>query len=121
MEVLAQELAKALNVTVEKAIELLPILRRQFIAHSMIETVLGMIWILFGVSMAVNVGLFIGYCIYLDGNMTPKEEEQREHMGKILKTSCTVALISALVIITGRVLQIGLAPDYSILLKFLAE
>lgn len=121
METLAQELAKALNVTVEKAIELLPIIRQQFITHSTIGVVLNLLWVFFGVAMAVGIGVFIGYCTYSSINLTEEEREEKRVMTRVLTVAGGVIVLSAILITIGKAMQIGMAPDYSILLKFLVE
>lgn len=121
METLAQELAKALNVTVDKAIELLPVVRQQFIIHSTIGVVLELLWWIFGVSMAIGIGVFTGYCTYTSIRMTEKERQEKNVMVKVLTVVMGLLSVSSILIAVAKVMQISMAPDYSILLKFLVE
>lgn len=102
MEILIQELSKVLNITIEKAIELYPILKQQFIIYNIINILL-----FFFISIAIAIG-----AILVAAAMGYDKLDKYINQFKI---AIIVFGISVMMIIVLSILQYVLVPDLMII------
>ena len=113
MEALAAQLAKALQITIEEAVKLLPIVKQEFIKVKMIEVVQNPLQAVFILGMLL---LFVAFAIwgyeFLD---TYGDGCETELLGKI-KPSCkslSIFTVSAWIIVAILgLIKIIVAPNY---------
>lgn len=117
METIALKLAEILEVSIDRAIELYPIIKSQFIAYS----ILG------------NIGLFLEFIfiisiigIVLSGVFTIseycslyKDEDDSKLYKKILKIFAITTLVLAILLVGTNALKYILASDFMIIKEFL--
>lgn len=124
MESLALEISKILNITVEKAVELLPIIRSQFIKYSIIQSVYSPLSFMLAVVAILTMATVITHMFtreYLDNNSSWYADERNvaENTKKALPT--LVKIVVALMIITAllNVSKYVLAPDFMMIKQFI--
>lgn len=126
MEVLANELAKLLNTTVEKAIEFYPVLKQQFVWYNIIGSVGFIFSAMFLTSLFL--AMVLGF-IYLFNMEYINSDSRRNESEKALAISSKKILPKALkflavgvvgISITG-ILQYLLSPDFILIKEFLIK
>lgn len=118
METLALEISKILNITVEKAIELMPLLRSQFINYKMISIALKPVAIIGAVSGVTLLASMVVWICNLGYNDTDSILAKKT-CKNIAKKAIVVGSIAIAISIAGQMVQLQTAPDFVILKEFL--
>lgn len=120
MEVLAQELAKILNITIEKAVELYPVLRQQFIIYKIANNIGSLFNLLWMVSMMIGIIVGIIFLLNLDYQRCRDDEDNFViTCKKIIKVCCLVFIVGIIGVQIIDVLQYVLASDFMIIKEML--
>ena len=128
MESLTLELSKMLNITVEKAVELYPMIQQQFIQYKIFSTLSGIVFI--GVLISVIMLTWMGFSILMYGGtklsifnsmcMMDEIETAKEYKEKIkypiISTIFFVILMSILSLIPYII-----APEFMMLKEFIIK
>lgn len=101
MESLALEISKILNITVEKAIELLPIIRKQFIWYKVVD----------GARMFIGITIVVCALVWWIS-----AEEDWE---KIIITSSILFVLSIIAFSLTFIILPFLAPDFMMIKEFM--
>ena len=124
MESLALEISKILNITVEKAIELLPIIRGQFIKYSIIQSVYSPLSFMLAVVVILAMATAITHMFtreYLDSNSSWYADERavaentKRALPALVKVAIGLIIVTALLNISKYVL----APDFMMIKEFI--
>lgn len=110
MEILATELAKLLNIGVDKATELYPILRTQYVFYSILSNIQD-IAAMVGIILTLFAGVFY-FCTLMD--------DVNDDIIKIRKFLLGALITEIVLIVIGVIafsFKIYLAPDISLLLN----
>lgn len=126
MEVLANELAKLLNITVEKALELYPVLKQQFMWYNIISSVSFIFGAMFWVSLVIAMLSGISYLCnleYIDSDSRYNEAEKKLAISckKIYQQSLKVFIVGILGISIASILKYLLSPDFMIIKEFIIK
>jgi len=126
MEVLVQELARMLNVTVEKALEVYPIIRTQYIIYNIIESASPIFGFLLFASIVVLIASGLNCLANYEYKNTEsphwQDEKRSYHISKkLIKT--LIPTIVVLITLAGILnsLKYGLAPDLMMLKEFIIK
>lgn len=115
MEVLALEVSKILNVTVEKAIELMPLIKRQFAVYNIIRSAEGMVIGLCAISLIATI---ITSVFYFTG-ISVKDDVKELKKYALLSSGSLILFASILV--ASNAAKYLLAPDFMLLKEFLLK
>lgn len=126
MEVLANELAKLLNITVEKAIELYPVLKQQFVRYNIIGSVSFIFSAMFWTSLVLAIVLGFIYLFnmeYINSDSGYDETERALAISskKILPKVFKFLAVGVVGISTTSILQYLLSPDFMLIKEFLIK
>ena len=125
MDMLIEEFAKILNVTVEKAIELFPILKSQFLKYAILTEIESPLRLILIASMIVLVVAGIVSMVYVQYNTEDKfwEEEARLYKlaSKIVKISLIIIAILLILLTIISISKYTLAPDFMMLKQFILK
>ena len=126
MDMLIEEFAKILNVTVEKAIELFPILKSQFLKYAILTEIESPLRLILIASMIVLVVAGIVSMVYVQYNNTKDkfwEEEVRVYKlaSKIVKISLIIIVILLILLTIISISKYTLAPDFMMLKQFILK
>ena len=127
MEALAMQLAEILQITIDKAIELLPVIREQFIAYKIItkiSTPITIFTIISVLALVVAVMIYIMLYEYLDEEWKDSYICGDEHrlVTSIKKMLKPVAIITTTGIVVSTILKVLpfiLAPDFMMIKEFI--
>lgn len=125
MDMLIEEFAKILNVTVEKAIELFPILKGQFLKYAILTEIESPLRLILIASMIVLTVAGIVSMVYVQYNTKDKfwEEEARLYKlaSKIVKISLIIIVILLILLTIISISKYTLAPDFMMLKQFILK
>lgn len=125
MDMLIEEFAKILNVTVEKAIELFPILKSQFLKYAILTEIELPLRLILIASMIVLAVAGIVSMVYVQYNTKDKfwEEEVRLYKlaSKIVKISLIIIVILLIALTIISISKYALAPDFMMLKQFILK
>lgn len=130
MENLAIEIANILNITVEKAIELMPIIREQFIKYSFIDSIanpfsFALIFSSMAMAALSIVYLYsIKYAVYdteMYGSVYEEEIAFHKNVKKLLIIAVKTVIIIVIVLTVTDVLKYILAPDFMLIKEFIIK
>lgn len=126
MNELALELAEKLDITFERALELLPIIQEQFVYHKIISDVIDSISLGFTVTVVgliIAVFLTISYNGDIDYYMKEETKEtaryKRNKMFNISKWLFITAVVLRLTETGLGIVKVIVSPQYSMLLEAL--
>lgn len=122
MEALALELANILKITVEQATILVPILKSQFLAYKIIETISLPVIVVAVFSWIATAAL--GLMTFLskdDIDWNGKPSEEFLSLKKMLGVMWKVSLVLAILSIGFSILSYILAPDFMFIREFLVR
>ena len=122
MEALALELANILKITVEQATILVPVLKSQFLAYKIIETI--SLPVIVGAVFSWIATAALGLMAFLskddmDWNGEPSEEFL--NLKKMLGVAWKVSLVLEILSIGSSILSYTLAPDFMFIREFLVR
>lgn len=118
MEELASKLAELLNITVKSAVELYPLLRRQYMWYAAIGNVM---------DVAVVVAIIAGMLIFLFGvgwiieELPNALDEDEEKMRKLFIVLLKTLIAAVVVAVISRVTSVIVAPDLNFILRLLGK
>lgn len=125
MDMLIEEFAKILNVTVEKAIELFPILKSQFLKYAILTEIESPLRLILIASMIVLTVAGIVSMVNVQYNTEDKfwEEEVRVYKlaSKVVKISLIIIVISLILLTIISISKYTLAPDFMMLKQFILK
>jgi formate hydrogenlyase subunit 3/multisubunit Na+/H+ antiporter MnhD subunit len=125
MDMLIEEFAKILNVTVEKAIELFPILKGQFLKYAILTEIESPLRLILIASMIVLTVAGIVSMVNVQYNTEDKfwEEEARLYKlaSKIVKISLIIIVILLILLTIISISKYTLAPDFMMLKQFILK
>jgi formate hydrogenlyase subunit 3/multisubunit Na+/H+ antiporter MnhD subunit len=126
MDMLIEEFAKILNVTVEKAIELFPILKGQFLKYAILTEIESPLRLILIASMIVLTVAGIVSMVYVQYNNTKDkfwEEEVRVYKlaSKVVKISLIIIVILLILLTIISISKYTLAPDFMMLKQFILK
>lgn len=120
MEILANELAKLLNITVEKAIELYPVLKQQFVQYNIIGSVSFIFLVMFWTSLVSVIALGFVYLFNIeyinsDSKYDKTEKALATSSEKILPKVFIFLAVGVVGISITSILQYLLSPDFMLI------
>lgn len=125
MDMLIEEFAKILNVTVEKAIELFPILKGQFLKYAILTEIESPLRLILIASMIVLTVAGIVSMVNVQYNTEDEfwEEESRVYKlaSKIVKISLIIIVILLILLTIISISKYTLAPDFMMLKQFILK
>lgn len=122
MEALALELANILKITIEQATILVPVLKSQFLAYKIIETISLPVTVVAFFSGAATAAL--GLMAFLskdDMDWNGKPSEEFLNLKKMLGVTWKVSLVLTILSIGSSILSYTLAPDFMFIREFLVR
>lgn len=117
MNELAVKLAELLDMTVQQAVKLYPVLRGQYIWYSIstyIETFGSLLTVIFGVGITTTAILW-----WIEKDWL--EEDKRDKAFKFMKWCALGLLVGFIVIGIANVMSVVLATDLNFILEFLNQ
>lgn len=126
MESLALEVSKILNITVEKAIELLPIIRSQFIRYSIIQSVyspLSFTMAVVAILIIITATTYMFTREYLDDDSGFNADERcvAENTKRVLPMLVKVMVVLMILIAILNISKYMLAPDFMMIKEFILQ
>jgi len=126
METLAIEISKILNISFEKAIELLPVIRSQFIKYSIINSIswpINVIFILTSIFLFVVSLVFLGNKDYKNKSYgwSSTDENLSINSREILPTLVKAVIALGVLTMILSVSRYILAPDFMMLKQFILK
>lgn len=113
METLAIKLAELLDITVEAAIKLLPILRNQYVWYKVLGMVSGFG---FAFMLIMASGLFVFSLVIFEDY--PFEEDDAKTFKKYLFGLVALVVLGLTMFVGAKVARIMTAPDLMMILEF---
>lgn len=119
MNELALKLSELLEISVDSAIKLYPLLRKQYLFYELLSLVILVVGVFFILTLFVFFLSSIFYFnTYIDDDFD-KNDVIIKKLLKILKVSLKTTVILALIIVITQTLLLLMTPDLSMMLKFL--
>lgn len=126
MESLATEISKILNITVEKAIELLPVIRSQFIRYSITQSVyspLSFTFVVVAILTIITATTYMFTREYLDDDSGFNADERcvAENTKRVLPILIKVMVVLMILIVILNISKYILAPDFMMIKEFILQ
>lgn len=110
MDSVINQIAEALKISVDKATEIYPVIREQWVWSSSIETIRIYIFLFIPSSIVI--------AIMLMGEASSASKEIKSKFNRYAKILFVIFIILSLIFITLSVLRVVMAPDLSLLMEF---
>ena len=120
MDMLIEEFAKILNVTVEKAIELFPILKSQFLKYAILTEIESPLRLILIASMIVLTVAGIASMVYIQYDWE-EEVPMYKLASKVVKISLIIIVILLILLTIINISKYTLAPDFMMLKQFILK
>lgn len=128
MEALAKEIAKVLGITVEKAIELYPVLKKQFVVYKILNSItntLSVVIIVLSILLGVSAFLWLSNLDYATVESTSSYTSMYHKHYLVGKKSYKVILICLAIVIILNTALIAIlfwtTPDFMLIKEFILK